>query len=60
VLGRGNIAVAALGVVVASGREDVQVILPALLTGARGIARAVGEGPPGPFAVNHGGHFPIQ
>jgi DNA-binding IclR family transcriptional regulator len=60
VLGRGNIALAALGVVVASGREDVQVILPALLTGARGIARAVGEGPARPFAADQGGNFPIQ
>ncbi|RAX46162.1 IclR family transcriptional regulator [Arthrobacter sp. AQ5-06] len=45
VLGRGNVAIAALGVVVARQGENIQSVLPALLTGARGIARAVGERP---------------
>ncbi|MBG0737900.1 IclR family transcriptional regulator [Paeniglutamicibacter antarcticus] len=43
VLGRGRIAVAALGVVVARDEGKVHSILPVLLTGARGIARAMGE-----------------
>ncbi|WP_113717680.1 IclR family transcriptional regulator [Arthrobacter dokdonensis] len=45
VRGRGNAATAALGVVVARGSGSVQSVLPALLTGARGIARAIGEQP---------------
>ncbi|MCY0905920.1 IclR family transcriptional regulator [Arthrobacter sp. H14-L1] len=45
VLGRGKVAVAALGVVVAQRDGSIQSVLPALLTGARGIARALGERP---------------
>lgn len=45
VLGRGNIALAALGVVVARHGTNIHSILPALMTGARGIARAVGQQP---------------
>lgn len=45
VLGRGNVAIAALGVVIARGSANIHAILPALMTGARGIARAVGEQP---------------
>ncbi|ALO68537.1 IclR family transcriptional regulator [Arthrobacter alpinus] len=43
VLGRGNIALAALGVVIARDGTNIHSILPALMTGARGIARAVGQ-----------------
>lgn len=43
VLGRGNLALAALGVVVARDGTNIHSILPALMTGARGIARAVGQ-----------------
>lgn len=45
VLGRGNAAIAALGVVVGRGDGTLLSVLPALMTGARGIARAVGEQP---------------
>lgn len=45
VLGHGHLAIAALGVVVGRGSGSVHAILPALMTGARGIARAVGERP---------------
>lgn len=46
VLGRGSMAVAALGVVVARHEEgSVHSILPALMTGARGIARTMGKLP---------------
>ncbi|NVM98627.1 IclR family transcriptional regulator [Arthrobacter sp. SDTb3-6] len=43
VLGPGRTAIAALGVVVARQAVSVHSFLPALMTGARGIARAVGE-----------------
>lgn len=45
VLGRGDVAIAALGVVVARQDGNIHAILPALMTGARGIARAAGERP---------------
>lgn len=45
VLGRGNIAIAALGVVVARHGTNIHSILPALMTGARGLARAVDQSP---------------
>lgn len=45
VLGHGKVAVAALGVVVAQRDGSIHSVLPALLTGARGIARALGERP---------------
>lgn len=45
VVGRGNVAIAALGVVVARKSGTIHSILPALMTGARGIARALGERP---------------
>lgn len=43
--GRGAVALAALGVVVERKKGAVQAVLPALLTGALGIARAIGEQP---------------
>ena len=39
--------VAALGVVVAAGEENIPAIVPALMTAARGLARAVGQVVPG-------------
>ncbi len=45
VLGHRNTAIAALGVVVARDAGTIHAVLPALMTGARGIARAVGERP---------------
>ncbi|WP_125614759.1 IclR family transcriptional regulator [Specibacter cremeus] len=45
VLGRGRVAIAALGVVVARNEVQRHAILPVLMTGARGIARAMGESP---------------
>lgn len=46
VLGRGNMSIAALGVVVARHEEgSVHAFLPVLMTGARGIARAIGMSP---------------
>ncbi|GAB3267896.1 IclR family transcriptional regulator [Arthrobacter pigmenti] len=41
VLGRRQEVVAALGVVVAAGEENIPATVPALMTAARGIARAV-------------------
>ena len=38
---------AALGVVVAAGEENIPAIVPALMTAARGLARAVGQVVPG-------------
>lgn len=45
VLDGSGAGVAALGVVIKRDGGNVQAILPALLTGARGIARAIGERP---------------
>lgn len=45
VLGQGDTAIAALGVVVARQGVSIHSVLPALMTGARGIARAVGARP---------------
>lgn len=45
VAGRLPIHKSSSGVVVARGSGSVQSVLPALLTGARGIARAMGEQP---------------
>lgn len=45
VLGPGGLAMAALGVVVPRREGHVHAMLPALMTGARGIARAAGTTP---------------
>ncbi|WP_104090593.1 IclR family transcriptional regulator [Arthrobacter sp. GMC3] len=45
VLGRGATAVAALGIVVPRQDGNVHTFLPVLMTGARGIARAMGSTP---------------
>ena len=45
VLGKGGQAIAAIGVVLPLGLENLPAIVPVLMAGARGIARAVGELP---------------
>lgn len=50
VLGRNGHALAALGVVLPVGYENLQSLVPVLMAGARGISRAVGELPGGTHA----------
>ena len=45
VLGKHGQAIAAIGVVLPLGLENLSAIVPVLMAGARGIARAVGELP---------------
>jgi DNA-binding IclR family transcriptional regulator len=58
VLGRSGHAIAAIGVVLPLGFENLPSLVPVLMAGARGIARAVGEmpggaeAPPSQFPLN--------
>lgn len=60
VFGRQGSAVAALGVVVPTGRENTAATVPALMTAARGISRALGvhAGAAGPHHAGQGASPP--